>query len=126
MRPIAIGATGRLETTVGPEHTANAIGNVGVMVLSSPHVLAFAEGASGRAVLADLEEGEATVGVEFHFHHRAPAAVGQLVITTSEVVAVDGRRVHFQFHTENGEGRLLADGTVTFAIVNLARMNQRG
>lgn len=126
MRPLEVGTAAWFEMEVRPEHTADAIGNPGMHVLSSPAVLALAEGASYRAVKEALEEGEGPAGVEFHFHHRAPAAVGTHVRTHATVQTVDGRRVTCQFRVESAAGRLLADGTVTSVIVNLARQKNRG
>jgi len=120
MKPIAIGARGiyRIEPT--PAHTASAIGNAGVHVVSTPALIGFLEDASHRAILDCYEAGEVSVGTKVDVEHLAAAPLGQAIEATAEVTAVQGRRVDFQVEARQGD-RAVMRGRHQRAVVDLAR-----
>jgi predicted thioesterase len=120
MKPIAIGARGtyRIEPTAA--HTASAIGNAGVHVVSTPALIGFLEDASHRAILDCYEAGEVSVGTKVDIEHLAAAPLGQPIEATAEVVAVQGRRVDFRVEARQA-GRLVMQGHHQRAVVDLAR-----
>ena len=105
-----VGSRTVVTRTVGPEHTAAAIGHPdeGVDVLSTPTIaLWFELVASG---LMPPPGGEVRhVGVGILVHHLDTADVGQDVELSAEVRSVDGRSVRFACHA-TCDGRLLATG----------------
>lgn len=120
MKPIAVGANGvyRIEPT--PAHTASAIGNAGVHVVSTPALIGFLEDASHRAILDCYDAGEVSVGTKVDVEHLAAAPLGQAIDATAEVIAVQGRRVDFKVEARQA-GRLVMQGRHQRAVVLLAR-----
>src|SRR5215471_16722170 len=64
-------------------------------VFATPFVLGLMEHASARAIHEHLDEGEASVGYGFDFHHLAPTPVGATVVATGEVTSVEKNMVTF-------------------------------
>jgi len=120
MKPIAIGARGVYRIEPSPAHTASAIGNAGVHVVSTPALIGFLEDASHRAILGCYEAGEVSVGTKVDIEHLAAAPLGQAIEATAEVIAVQGRRVDFQVEARQGE-RVVMRGRHQRAVVDLAR-----
>jgi len=120
MKPVAIGARGiyRIEPTAA--HTASAIGNEGVHVVSTPALIGFLEDASHRAIIDCYEPGEVSVGTKVDVEHLAAAPLGQPIEATAEVVVVQGRRVDFKVEARQA-GRLIMHGRHQRAVVDLAR-----
>jgi predicted thioesterase len=120
MKPIAIGARGiyRIEPTEA--HTASAIGNEGVHVVSTPALIGFLEDASHRAILDCYDPGEVSVGTKVDIEHLAAAPLGQPIEASAEVVAVQGRRIDFKVEARQA-GRLVMRGHHQRAVVDLAR-----
>lgn len=120
MKPIAVGASGvyRIEPT--PAHTASAIGNAGVHVVSTPALIGFLEDASHRAILDCYDAGEVSVGTKVDVEHLAAAPLGQVIDATAEVIAVQGRRVDFKVEARQA-GRIVMQGRHQRAVVLLAR-----
>ncbi len=75
----------------------------GPPVFATPHVLSLMEQAAATAIQPHLDEGEASVGYGFNFHHLAPTAVGSSVIATAEVMSVEKNMV--TFHIEARRSR---------------------
>ncbi|MGH6883804.1 MAG: thioesterase family protein, partial [Hypericibacter sp.] len=101
-------------------HTASAIGNAGVHVVSTPALIGFLEDASHRAILDCYEAGEVSVGTKVDIEHLAAAPLGQPIEATAEVTAVQGRRVDFQVEARQGD-RVVMRGRHQRAVVDLAR-----
>jgi predicted thioesterase len=120
MKPVAIGARGvyRIEPTTA--HTASAIGNEGVHVVSTPALIGFLEDASHRAIIDCYEPGEVSVGTKVDVEHLAAAPLGQPIEATAEVVAIQGRRIDFKVEARQA-GRLIMQGRHQRAVVDLAR-----
>lgn len=109
MKPVEIGAVGRCFYDTLPEHSAEAVGNIGVDVVSSATLIWFVENACEDAIRNCYEDGEVTIGVGFKMEHLAPAAIGTRVEAVGTVVAVDGRSVDFEIQAFD-DGRLLMSG----------------
>ncbi|QEX24541.1 hypothetical protein FRZ61_44820 [Hypericibacter adhaerens] len=120
MRPVAIGARGLYRIEPTQAHTASAIGNDGVHVVSTPALIGFLEDASHRAIRDCYEAGEVSVGTKVDIEHLAAAPLGQAIEASAEVVAVQGRRVDFKVEAHQG-GRLVMQGRHQRAVVDLAR-----
>ena len=124
MRDIPAGLANRLEITPEERHTAAAMGNTGVHVVSTPSLIGYLELASHRSILPYCEEGEASVGTRVEVDHLAPAFLGQPVVATARVLATEGRRITFEVAAEQGE-RLIMRGRHSRAVVRLDRLLNR-
>jgi predicted thioesterase len=120
---IEVGLTGRLERTVQESDTADAYGNTGVKVLSTPTLIGWLEGAAGAATAGRLPPGHGTVGVHVDVRHRAAAPIGTRVRCEARLVgAIDGRKLTFMVKAEDESGKVLMDGTHERRVVELARL----
>ncbi len=88
-----IGMTGVHTTAVGPEHTAHAVGNPGVEVLSTPMLTLFCEMAGHNAIHAAYGEGHTSVGFHNDLYHLAATPVGAVVTVTATLSSIDGKRL---------------------------------
>lgn len=120
MRPSAIGRTGSNRVVPGPDSTADAVGNAGVLVVSSPYLVGMLEEASHRGVRDLYEPGEATVGTRIDVSHVAPAFPGREVLAQAQLVAVEGRRLRFSVCAYQ-DGRVIMRGVHERALVRLDR-----
>ena len=120
MKPVALGAAHSRDFDTAPEHSAHAVGNLGVDVVSSETRIRFIESACYEIIQPCFEAGEASVGVGFNLTHLAPARTGTRITVTARLIAVDGRK--FDFETEALDGtRVLMTGTHRRAIIDLER-----
>lgn len=93
-------------------------------VLSTPNMILYMERTCRNTVLPFLEPGHDTVGTHVNVFHLAAAPIGSLVTFTSEITAVDDRRVQFQV-TARTEEELIGEGTHERTIINIARFASR-
>ena len=114
------GLQATVEETVSEGMTAASFGSGDVEVLATPAVLAMAEAASVEALAGALEEGTTTVGAAVELEHIAPTAVGAIVIATSGLTGVDGRRLTFSFEVTDPAGPI-ARGTHRRVVVDRDR-----
>jgi predicted thioesterase len=114
------GATGEVTLVVGDEDTAIAHGSGDVAVLATPRVLALAEQAAVAAIGEELDPGQTSVGVHAELHHLKPTRVGGAVTAHAEVLAVNGRKITFEFQVIEG-GEKVAHGTHQRVVVNRDR-----
>lgn len=121
MREIPPGGRNRREITPEAHHTASALGNVGVNVVSTPALIGYLELASHAILLPYCDPGEATVGTRVEVDHLAPAFLGQPVVAEARVLAVDGRRITFEVEARQ-DGRVVMKGRHGRAIVDLGRL----
>jgi len=121
MKDIPLGHVNTLEITPEERHTASAVGNIGVNVVSTPSLIGFLEQASHRGILPYVEEGEVSVGTRVEVDHLAAAYVGQPVVATARVAAVEGRRVVFEVEARQGD-KVVMKGRHNRAIVSRERL----
>ncbi len=125
MRNIPLGIRHRLEIMPDAGHTAAALGNTGVTVVSTPFLIGYLETASHGAILPYCEPGEATVGTRVAVDHLAAAFPGRMIVAEARIAAVDGRRILFDVEARQGE-RLIMKGQHGRAIVSLERFLAKG
>ncbi|HVA23336.1 MAG TPA: thioesterase family protein [Chloroflexota bacterium] len=104
------GLRGEAHLTVDFTLTAAALGDFGVVVLGTPYMINLMEIASARAVEAELEPGQTTVGTVVDVKHLAATPIDMKVTAMARLVEVEGRRLVFdvEAHDERekiGEGR---------------------
>ena len=79
-------------------------------VLATAYMIAMMEGASAKALRPHLDEGEGSLGVLVNVSHLAATVPGQMVTVTSEVMAVEGRKITFRVTAHDGMDRI-GEGT---------------
>jgi len=125
MQQIPIGAKGRFELLVRPEHLANQFKNTALPpVLATPVMIMVMENAALNAIKPYLDAGESAVGTRIEVRHLAPTPIGQRVVGKDEVTKVDGRRIEFTVRATDATEEIGA-GTHERAIVDLARLAKR-
>jgi predicted thioesterase len=93
-------------------------------VLSTPQMIRYMEWTSRNTVLPLLEAGYDTVGTKVNISHLAAAPIGSVVTFTSEIIAVEERRVVFQV-TARTEEEAIGEGTHERTIINVAKFATR-
>ena len=124
MPNIPIGARGEQKLLVTSECAITFLGAEGPRVLSTPHMIGYMERTSRDAVLPLLDAGFDTVGTHVDVYHLAASPIGAVVTFTAEVVAVDGRRLHFRVEARD-EKEKIGEGTHERAIINVAKFATR-
>lgn len=124
MEPITPGLKGEVTLRVEPEHTAKHLGSGSVLVLATPQMILLMEMASVHAVDHLLPAGQRTVGIGLDVRHLAATPVGMTVIAKSELVEVDGRRLHFRVEVCD-EQEKVGEGTHSRAIIDVERFGQK-
>jgi predicted thioesterase len=105
--------------TVGPEHTARAVGSGDVDVLGTPVLLAWCEEATCDAL--SLDHGQTSVGARVEFEHLIPSAIGTTVIANADMIARDGRLVTFRVEAVDTTGALIGSGQIRRIVVDRDR-----
>ena len=125
MQQIPIGANGRFELVVRPEHLANQFKDTALPpVLATPVMIMVMENAALNALKPYLDAGESAVGTRIEVRHLAPTPIGQRVVGEAEVTKVDGRRIEFTVRATD-ETEEIGAGTHERVIVELARLAKR-
>ncbi|MFO6454254.1 MULTISPECIES: thioesterase family protein [unclassified Aeromicrobium] len=109
--------------TVGPEHTARAVGSGDLEVLGTPVVLAWLEAATCAAL--DLDPSQTSVGTRVEVQHLAASAVGATITATASVTQRDGRLVIFDVAARDQNEVLVASGQVRRIVVDRERFLSR-
>jgi predicted thioesterase len=116
-------AVGTVVRTVGPEHTAMAVGSGDIEVFATPMLLAWCEEATCAAL--ELETEQTSVGTRVAIEHLAASPVGTVITATAEVIARDGRLVTFAVHAVDHTGTLIGSGEVRRVVVDRERFLSR-
>ena len=125
MQQIPIGANGRFELVVRPEHLANQFKDTALPpVLATPVMIMVMENAALNAIKPYLDAGESAVGTRVEVRHLAPTPIGQRVVGEAEVTKVDGRHIEFTVRATD-ETEEIGAGTHERVIVDLARLAKR-
>jgi len=125
MQQIPIGANGRFELVVRPEHLANQFKDTALPpVLATPVMIMVMENAALNAIKPYLDAGESAVGTRVEVRHLSPTPIGQRVVGEAEVTKVDGRHIEFTVRATD-ETEEIGAGTHERVIVDLARLAKR-
>jgi predicted thioesterase len=93
---IKVGVKGLKEQEVTLNDTADKYGSGMVAVFATPAMIALMEQTALESVASFLPDGYGTVGNVVNIHHVKPTPIGMTVRCVSELVKVDGRRLHFK------------------------------
>lgn len=124
------GATADLSVTVTADLTAAAMGNVGVDVYATPHLVCLLEDVAAAVIKPHLPPGAGTVGTYVEMRHLAATPVGMTVRARATLLQTDGRRFMFKVEawddiekvTEGRHERYLVADIATF----MARAMRKG
>jgi len=94
------------------------------VVLSTPRLIAYLEGAAHHAILPHLDEGQTSVGVLVNVRHLAATPLGMKARFRAELVAVEGRRLRFRVEAWD-EVEKIAEGEHERFIIDRARFEER-
>jgi fluoroacetyl-CoA thioesterase len=118
-----VGMTGEILHRVQERDSAVTWGN-DLPVLATPVLLWLAELACMRAVQDALGSDEMTVGMSHDAEHLAPTPIGCDVRMHARLIAVDGRRLHFEVEGSD-QAEVVYRGTHGRATVSPGRFEQR-
>lgn len=111
------GIQGYHEITVTTELTAMVYGSGLMEVFATPAMIALMEKTCQLSVQPALEEGFVTVGVHVNVSHVRATPVGLKVWCESQLLAIDGRKLHFSVKAFDNDG-VIGEGTHDRFIVN--------
>jgi predicted thioesterase len=118
------GLKAELQHRVVTQELLSTIYPGGPPVFATPFVLGLMEHASARAIHSHLDEGEASVGYGFNFHHLAPTPVGAVVTATGEVTSIEKNMVTFAIEARD-HADVIARGTHVRAVIDMERFLKR-
>lgn len=98
------GIRGEVIFTVEESGSAKTMGSGALDVLATPKMIAMLEKAAWESVQPYLEEGCGTVGTWMNVTHDAATPLGMQVRCTSELTAVDGRKLSFRVEAFDERG----------------------
>jgi len=124
MPNITIGLMGEHRSTVTPDIAVDFLGLEGARVLGTPFMIMLIEMTARNVMLPLLDPGFDSVGTEVNVRHLAATPMGMGVRFTTEVIAVDDRRVRFKVEAFDAKEQI-ADGTHERFIVNVERFAKR-
>jgi predicted thioesterase len=119
------GATAEVEITVTPDRTADALGNKGVMVLSTPHLIGLLENAADALIQPQLPAGAGTVGAMVEMRHLGATPVGMKVRARATLLESDGRRFVFQVEAHDEVEKVAEGKHVRFVVPDLQKFLAR-
>jgi predicted thioesterase len=125
MTQIPLGAKGRFELVVAPEHLANRFKDAMLPpVLATPVMIMVMENAALNALKPYLDAGRSALGTRVDIRHLAATPAGRTVTGEAEVIEVDGRRVAFRIRAFDGAEEIGA-GTHERVLIDLEKFRER-
>lgn len=119
-----IGTKEEVTYTVDEQFTARHIGSGALRVLATPAMIGFMGRTSHEMLARRLPQGLSSVGVVVEVRHLAPTPFGATVRVTSQVIAVDGRRVTLAVEAWDDQEKV-GEGRHERAIIDLPRFLKR-
>jgi fluoroacetyl-CoA thioesterase len=123
--PLAPGLSAELTMKVTTAHSADALGNRGVVVFATPFIIAFLENVSSAALKGHLPPGGGSVGTMIEMKHLAATPVGMTVRAKATVLETDGKRVLFAVEAWDEVEKIAEGRHERFIVGNLARFLER-
>jgi predicted thioesterase len=111
---IVPGLRGERRALVTPEMATTHAGGDGVLMAIG--MILEMELAAQDSTAPFLPHDHTTVGYEICVRHRRPTPVGESFTVTSELIDVDGRKLHFRVEAHNAR-ELIGEGTLRRTIV---------
>ena len=117
---LKIGMTREDTIAVDEKLTADKLGNEGVIVFSTPSMLAFLEATSRLLVADELDEGVMAVDL----HHLRSTPVGMHVTCRATLTAIDGKKLSFECELRD-EKEIVGRATHDRYIMPVAKLQAR-
>ncbi len=119
-----VGATATGSVDCAPEHFASKIVAGTPDVFSTPALGALVEKTAAEWMATHLPGDQMTVGAQIVINHTAATPEGMTVSAEVKLVAVDGRRLDFEWTASDGVDQV-GTGTHQRFVVDRARFEQR-
>jgi len=123
--PLEPGASHEVSRTVTPDVTAEAMGNRGVQVFATPHLIGLLENAAAGLIIPTLPPGASTVGTMVEMRHLAATPVGMSVRARGTLLETDGRRFLFSVEAWDAKDKVAEGRHERFVVANLDRFLER-
>ena len=124
MNEIPIGTAGRRSLLVTGEVAIDFLESDIARVLATPWMIAYMEWTARDSIKPFLDEGWDSVGTEVNVKHLAATPVGMSVRFESEVVTVNGNRVHFCVQAWD-EKEKIGEGTHERFLIHIGKFATR-
>ena len=115
---LSIGMIGTATTVVDENNTAKKMKSGSLAVFATPCMVALMEEASCSAVASSLDEKMGTVGISLNISHDAPSGLGTTITATSELIAIDNRKLTFKVIAKDSADKIIGKGTHERFIIN--------
>jgi len=122
--PFKAGMTHEKKIKSGPEHLARHFYQDLPDVFGTPFLVGLFEGVSAELMAPHLGPGEQSVGIGMNLKHTAPTPLGMEIRATSEVTAVDGRKLTFKVEAFD-EKEKIGEAVHERFIINADKFNQK-
>jgi fluoroacetyl-CoA thioesterase len=119
-RPIKPGLEGYCERVVPIDWTLAYYHPDMPAVFSTPAMIGLMEMATSHAIRPALPPGSINVGVRIEVEHLKAVPAGSIVIATSRLVEIDGRRLIFEVEARSGDD-VIGRGRISHSIVDHSR-----
>lgn len=122
---LVIGLTNQIIITASESDTARASGGERLpSVFSTPRLVSYLEKTAHESIVPYLDEDQTSVGTVVNIRHLAATPVGMQIRFTSELIAMEGRKLTFKVEAWD-EVEQIADGEHERFIIDQNRFNRR-
>jgi len=121
MKTIPLHTEHTLSFPTNETHSAHAYGNIGVHIVATVSLIAFAEETSGQLLFPFLDTSEISVGSLVSIKHKAPAPIGSTIVVHSRLIEQRENKMMFSIQAFHNQ-RLLLEGTHGRVILNRIQM----
>lgn len=118
MKTLALNTVGNAKTVVSENNIARTMKSGALPVFATPAMCALMEEAACAAVQDALEDGEGTVGISLNISHTRASALGDTIVATAALVAVEGRKLTFEVEAKDSKGTIGKGNHERFVINN--------
>lgn len=118
MKTLALNTVGNAKTVVSENNIARTMKSGALPVFATPAMCALMEEAACAAVQDALEDGEGTVGISLNISHTRASALGDTIVATATLVAVEGRKLTFEVEAKDSKGTIGKGNHERFVINN--------
>ena len=117
MTELKAGLVGTATVTVTENNIAKTMKSGALEVFATPAMCALMEEAACAAVNAAMEQGNGTVGISLSISHDRATAIGDTVVATATLTAVEGRKLVFAVEAKDSKG-IIGKGAHERFIIN--------
>lgn len=117
MTELKAGLVGTATVTVTENNIAKTMKSGALEVFATPAMCALMEEAACAAVNDSMESGNGTVGISLSISHDRATAMGDTVVATATLTAVEGRKLFFAVEAKDSKG-IIGKGAHERFIIN--------